>query len=82
MDKIEYKQKYRRIDITPESSLFSIFQQVIKQVKYPEKTKDIEVVNNELSQKLRTKIVEYYKFIFDWQDENTCSIDMFKKILY
>jgi len=58
----------KRIYVNPNSGFFGVFQKVIKQVKYPIET--ITIIANQ----------EKYKFIFQWQDENICGVDVFKVI--
>jgi hypothetical protein len=58
---------YSRINIHPGSFFFTnIFQKVLKLVNYPETAKTVRVDDQK------------FKFIFDWQDENTCGIDVFR----
>jgi hypothetical protein len=71
----------KQIIINPDSSFFPIFCKAIKTVEYPKKELSIKVLNREKSMKNKKNIFNYYKFIFDWQDDNNniCSVDVFEK---
>ena len=54
---------------------FPTFQAVIrKHAIYPQKEITISKHNDGDNNK------HSYKFVFDWQDENTCGIEVFKKV--
>lgn len=78
-EKIE-EPKYRELTISVDSPLFEVFSKIIKQVKFNEKEKEVSVINQLRSQKMRQQITDTFKFVFDWQNEDICSISVFEKL--
>jgi hypothetical protein len=72
--------KWIRFIIDSNSNFFPVFQQVIKQVKPEKDNVIIKVLNKEKSQKLKMEYKEHFKFVFDWQENNICGIEVFKLI--
>lgn len=73
-------EQWRRITVTPESNIFPIFQKAIKQVPYEKESLTINVINKVKSAASKKQVKETFKFIFNWIDEDTCGIELFKKI--
>ncbi len=68
---MNYKPKV----INTTDPFFNIFQKVIKETPYPEKTKKIKA-----KQHFKGRLIEkYFKFDFQWQDENICGVDVFEE---
>lgn len=71
---------WRKYSIGSDSALFPVFSKAIKQVQYDKKELTISIINKERSKKCKARIKETFKFLFDWQDEDTCGIEIYKKI--
>lgn len=66
--------------IHTDSFFFPIFSKVVKMVPFNQPYIVIAVKNQEKSQKMRADVIDKYKFNFEWQDENTVGVDVFKLI--
>ena len=66
---VPVEKKYREIFVSPGTPFFGIFQKVMKQVTHPKEFVSIRVADK-----------ENFKFVFDWQDENTVGISVFKEL--
>jgi len=66
--------------ISTESNFFPIFQQVIKKVNSNTESIIIDVINKFRSFALKKEVKDNYKLVFDWIDDDTCAIDVFKKV--
>lgn len=69
-----------RIIISSDSDFFPIFQNVIKQVEFGKEFVLVNVINKERSVNLKKECKDQFKFVFDWQNKDTCGIEVFKKI--
>jgi len=71
---------WKRYSLTTESAFFPIFQQVIRQSD----GKDaiiVGVLNKERTDKLKgLECRDHYRITFEWQDQDICGIDIFKKV--
>jgi hypothetical protein len=66
---VEQPKQFREIFVHPGTPFFGIFQKVMKQVTHPKEFVSIRVADK-----------ENFKFVFDWQDENTVGISVFKEL--
>lgn len=73
-------EKWKRIIISPESNLMDLFCQAIKKVNPNQNRLRATIVNQERTNKLKKEVKDIYEFHFDWQDENICGIEVFKKM--
>jgi len=77
---IEHRKPWQPIIIVPESKLFEIMQSVLKNIEPKQETINIVVLNRKRSHAIKLEVKDYYKFIFNWQDESQCSVQCFKRI--
>jgi len=70
---------WRRIVLVPDSSLFSFICNKIKEVQPGEKSLDLPVINKRKSQRSGREIKETYRIDFQWQNDDVCGFDVFKK---
>ena len=62
----------RKISIIPNTPQFELFQQICKQVQYPQDTIYVNAIINN-----RPKV---FKLMFDWQDENICGTEIYEML--
>jgi len=66
--------------LTTDSSFFPIFQQVIKQAEGKDSV-IIKVLNKQRTEILKKECHDWFKLIFEWQeDKDICGIDILKKV--
>lgn len=73
------KDNWKRYILTTDSSFFPIFQQVIKQSEGKDSL-IVSVINKERSIKLRKEIRDQYRFVFQYQENDVCGIDIYQLI--
>jgi hypothetical protein len=64
--------------IKNDDPLFVLFRKVIKKANYPTKELIVKTIDAKRSVILHKSIYIYFKFKFDWQSEDICSIEMIK----
>jgi hypothetical protein len=74
------KREWIPISITNESYLYPLFQQAMQHIKPGQTTLIATTINKERTDKLKQEMKDTFRFEFEWQDENVCGIDVFKKI--
>ena len=72
---------WQDITVVPESNFFPVYQQVLKQMDKSKNSIQILVNNPDRSNKLRREVKDSYKFFFDWIDDDTCKINVMKKVI-
>lgn len=65
--------------ITPDSHIFNVVQQGIDQSNPSIHAMNFSVLNQERTNKLKMEVKDEFQVRFDWIDENTCGIEVFKK---
>ncbi len=70
---------WKRCIVTTESNFFPIFSKAIKSVKPGREVLTISVINKARSTATKTQIKDLFRFEFDWQGDDICGIEVFKK---
>lgn len=76
---MEKENEWKRYIISTESNFFSIFSKVIKEVEPGKETITISVINKARSMAIKTQVKELFKFEFEWQGDDICGIEVFRK---
>jgi len=71
---------WNRYTMTRDCAFFPIFARVIKQVEFGKESIMVRVVHKERTEKIKKPCHDLFKLVFEWQDENVCGIDVFKKV--
>lgn len=76
---MKQSNEWKRVVVTPDSHFFPVFQSAIKKVEPGKERMTIKVINKKKSAAIRTKVNDTFRFEFEWQGDDVCSIDVFKK---
>lgn len=70
---------WKRYVVNPDSNFFPVFSKVIKEVEHGKDILTISVINKARSAATKTQIKDLFRFEFDWQGDDICGIEVFKK---
>lgn len=76
------EEKWYRYYIDFNSYLFKIINDHLKKSNKNHKAINIHILNEDRMVKLKSseKIIDDYKIILDWQEDDICGIEVYKKI--
>jgi hypothetical protein len=69
---------WHRVTLSPESPIFDLMQKVVEKIEHGKKSITVRVINKDKSRSLFMEVKETFKFVFDWQSADQCSVEAFK----
>jgi hypothetical protein len=74
------KVEFRPVRLSNDSKWLPTFLKIIKAIPFGREKVNVSIVDGERSNKIREEVKENFEIYLQWQDENTCGIDIFQKI--